>query len=126
MSYSSYLKPRPEVISDEGIDGIVDLANLKDDSKTKLEARPKDFLNLTWPTADLKKVLDQINLRFSSDKGVSGLFLFEGLKGSGKSHLLLTIYNLFKNYQIGQDWLKRNKLTCNIPTDPVVVINKVH
>lgn len=124
MSYSSYLKPRPEVISDEGIDGIVDLANLKDDSKTKLESRPTDFLNLTWPTADLTRVLDQINMRFSSDKGVSGLFLFEGLKGSGKSHLLLTIYDLFKNYEIGQDWLKRNNLTCKIPTDPVVIINK--
>jgi predicted AAA+ superfamily ATPase len=68
MSYSSYLKPRHEVISEEGVEGIVDLANLKDDSKTKLEARPRDFLTLTYPTNDLIKALEQINLRFSSDK----------------------------------------------------------
>jgi len=80
MSYSSYLKPRHEVISEEGVEGIVDLANLKDESKTKLEARPTDFLTLTYPTNDLIKVLEQINLRFSSDKEVAGLFLFEGLE----------------------------------------------
>lgn len=124
MSYASYLKPRPEVISEEGVEGIVDLANLKDESKTKLEARPRDFLTLTYPTNDLLKVLEQINLRFTSDKEAAGLFLFEGLKGSGKSHLLLTIYNLFKHKQIGQDWLKRNGLVCKIPEDAMVIINK--
>jgi energy-coupling factor transporter ATP-binding protein EcfA2 len=124
MSYSSYLKPRPEVISEEGVEGIVDLANLKDESKTKLEARPKDFLNLTYPTTDLIKVLEQINLRFSSKKEVAGLFLFEGLKGSGKSHLLLTIYNLFKHKQIAQEWLKRNGLVCKPPEGSIVIINK--
>ena len=124
MSYSSYLKPRPEVISEEGVEGIVDLANLKDESKTKLEARPRDFLTLTYPTNDLIKVLEQINLRFSSDKKVAGLFLFEGLKGSGKSHLLLTIYNLFKHKNIGQEWLKGNGLICKVPDDMIVIINK--
>jgi ABC-type multidrug transport system fused ATPase/permease subunit len=122
MSYSSYLKPRSEVISEEGVEGIVDLANLKDESKTKLEARPRDFLNLTYPTNDLIKVLEQINLRFSSDKEVAGLFLFEGLKGSGKSHLLLTIYNLFKHKKIGQEWLKGNGLICKIPDDMIVIL----
>ena len=28
VSYSSYLKPRPEVISEEGVEGIIDRANL--------------------------------------------------------------------------------------------------
>lgn len=124
MSYSSYLKPRYEVISEEGVEGIVDLANLKDDSKTKLEARPRDFLTLTYPTNDLIKALEQINLRFSSDKEAAGLFLFEGLKGSGKSHLLLTIYNLFKHKKIGQEWLKGNGLICKVPDDMIVIINK--
>jgi len=124
MSYSSYLKPRPEVISEEGVEGIVDLANLKDASKTKLEARPIDFLTLTYPTTDFIKVLEQINLRFSTKKEVAGLFLFEGLKGSGKSHLLLTIYNLFKHKQIAQEWLKKNSLVCKIPEGSIVIINK--
>lgn len=68
MGYTSYLKPHPEVISDEGIEGIIDLANLKDASKTKIEARPETFFKLTYPTTDVIKVLEQINLRFSSPK----------------------------------------------------------
>ena len=66
MSYSAYLKPRQEAISKEGIEGIIDLANLKDESKTKIEARPEDFFQLTYPTTDVIKVLDEINVRFSS------------------------------------------------------------
>ena len=89
MGYSAFLKPRQETISEEGIEGIIDLANLKDESGTKIEARPDDFFQLTYSTSDVRKVLDEINLRFSSSKESSGLFLFEGLKGSGKSHLLL-------------------------------------
>jgi len=124
VSYSAYLKPRQEAISEEGIEGIIDLANLKDESKTKIEARPDDFFQLTYPTTDVIKVLDEINVRFSSSKESSGLFLFEGLKGSGKSHLLLMIYHLFKNHQIAQGWLNENGLSCEIPQDVVVIINK--
>ena len=34
MEYSAYLKPRQEAISEDGIEGIIDLANLKNESKT--------------------------------------------------------------------------------------------
>jgi len=124
MGYASHLKPRQEAISEEGIEGIIDLANLQDESKTKIEARPEDFFKLTYPTSDIVKVLNEINARFSSSKGSSGLFLFEGLKGSGKSHLLLLIYHLFQNQLIGQDWLNENGLSCEIPQDVIVIINK--
>ena len=60
----------------EGIEGIIDLANLKDESRTKIEALPDDFFQLTYPTSDVKKVLDEINTRFSSSKESSGLFFF--------------------------------------------------
>jgi len=82
MGYSTYLKSRQEAISEEGIEGIIDLAKLKDESKTKVEARPDDFFQLTYPTSDFKKVLDEINVRFSSSKESSGLFPFEGFQGS--------------------------------------------
>jgi hypothetical protein len=124
MSYSSFLKPRPEVISEQGVEGIIDLANLKDVSQTKIESRPKDFFNLTWPTTDVIKVLEQIDLRFSLANSTAGLFLFEGLKGSGKSHLLLLIYNFFQYPQVCQEWLTRNGLKYNIPEDITVIINK--
>ena len=83
MGYSAYLKPRQEAIPEKGIEDIIDLENLRDESKAKVEAWPDDFLQLTYPTLDVKKVLNEINTRFSSSKESSGLFLFEVLKGSG-------------------------------------------
>lgn len=124
MSYSSYLKPRIETISEEGIEGIIDLANLNSGNAKKIEADPEAFFRLTYPTSDIQNVLEQITLRFSSQKKTSGLFLFEGLKGSGKSHLLLLIFNLFSYSTIAQNWLKNNNLKCTIPDDVIVVINK--
>jgi len=124
MSYTAYLKPRPETISEDGIEGIIDLANLSGGSSRKIEANPEAFFSLTYPTSDVLKVIEQINIRFASDSKSSGLFLFEGLKGSGKSHLLLLIYNLFKYPDIARKWLNRNKIECTIPTDFIVVINK--
>jgi hypothetical protein len=95
MSYSDILKPRREVLSEEGIEGIIDLANVDDRRRRKLEARPADLFDLTYPTADTRRVVQTIHRRFSGDRGAPGLFLFEGLKGSGKSHLLVLVYHLF-------------------------------
>lgn len=93
MSYSDFLTPRRDVLSEDGIEGIIDLANLADTRKRKLEARPADFFALTYPTADARRVIDTIHRRFSGNRDAPGLFLFEGLKGSGKSHLLLMAYH---------------------------------
>lgn len=39
MGYSAHLKPRQEAISEEGIEGIIDLANLRDESNAKQKKR---------------------------------------------------------------------------------------
>jgi hypothetical protein len=46
MSYSQLLTPRPEVLSDQGIDGIIDLANLFS-RRRALEKDAERFLALT-------------------------------------------------------------------------------
>jgi len=124
MSFSEILKPRPEVLSDEGIDGIIDLANLEDRKGKKLEANPKRFFSLTYPTTDVRRVIQALSDRFSGNKDVPGLFIFEGLKGSGKSHLLLIIYHLFKSYRLAGEWLDFHKMYFQLPDNAVIVINK--
>jgi|Deesub1362A_J573_1020465.scaffolds.fasta_scaffold00395_24 hypothetical protein len=124
MSFSQILRPRPDVLSDEGIDGIIDLANLDDPKGKKLEANPKRFFSLTYPTADVRRVIQKLSDRFSGRKDTPGLFLFEGLKGSGKSHLLLMIYHLFRNYKVAREWLDAHKMYCELPEDTVIVVNK--
>jgi hypothetical protein len=123
MSVSDIIKPRKEVLHD-AIEGIIDLANLDDPKKRKIEARPDTFFDLTYPTADIRRVLSLLDQRFGAKGDAPGLFLFEGLKGSGKSHLLLLIYHLVSSPASAQAWLARNGITCRLPTDATVVVNK--
>lgn len=124
MSLSEILKPRAEVLSDEGIDGIIDLANLEDPKGKKLEANPKKFFNLTYPTADVRRIIQALADRFSGKKDLPGLFILEGLKGSGKSHILLMIYHLFKNYHLAGEWLDVHKMYFQLPDNTAIVLNK--
>ncbi|MBW2106343.1 MAG: hypothetical protein JRI26_10055 [Deltaproteobacteria bacterium] len=122
MSFSKLLQPRAEVLSGGGIDGIIDLANI--DNRRKLEANPSRFFSLTYPTADVKRVVQTLFDRFKGSKDAPGLFLFEGLKGSGKSHLLLMIYHLFKNPGQARKWLDAHRMYCELPESAEVVVNK--
>src|SRR5208283_1491265 len=124
MSYSDLLKPRPEVLSDQGIDGIIDLANLFSKKKKALEKDAERFFALTYPTGDIRRVLEELDRRFNTEKTSSGLFLFEGLKGTGKSHLLLLIYHLLQNRKASAAWLRKHNLQCTLPEDATVVLNK--
>ncbi len=49
MPYASFLRPRREVLSPEGVDGIIDLANLISAKKRALEKDPERFFALTVP-----------------------------------------------------------------------------
>jgi len=124
MPYSALLRPRREVLSPEGVDGIIDLANLTSTRRKALEKDAVRFFALTYPTADIRRVLEELDRRFNTDKQTAGLFLFEGLKGTGKSHLLLLIYHLFNSRAEASEWLRRHCLQCRLPNDAVVVINK--
>jgi len=46
-------------------------------------------ISLTYPTADVRQVVSLLDQRFGERTGAPGLFLFEGLKGSGKSWVVL-------------------------------------
>ena len=47
------LVPRQEVLRKEGIEGVIDIENLRDQKKKYLESRAEDFFDLTYPTSDL-------------------------------------------------------------------------
>jgi hypothetical protein len=124
MSFADLLTPRKEVLSDDGIEGIVDLANLADSRRRKLETKPDVFFALTYPTADIRRIVDVLDQRYAQKGTTPGLFLFEGLKGVGKSHLLLFIYHLFKSPKEAKTWLARHGLTCRVPEGVTPVVNK--
>jgi len=124
MSYAQHLTPRPEVLSEDGIEGIIDLRNLEDRRHRKLESKPEAFLNLTYPTADIKRVVQRLNDRLSRQSDTPALFLFEGLKGSGKSHLLVLMYHLLKHPAESARWLSEHGLSLNLPANTTVIAHK--
>ena len=124
MALFDILKPRKDVLSNEGIEGIIDLENLKDSKGKRLESKPKDFLDLTYPTNDIKYVIENLHQRFNNKARSAGLFLFEGYKGSGKSHLLLLIYHLSKTPPLAQEWLSKYGLKCDMPNDIIPIVQK--
>lgn len=124
MSFSDIIKPRKDVLSGEGVEGIVDLENLRDAAGKRIEARPKEFLDLTFPTSDVRYVLENLHQRFTEKKRSAGLYLFEGYKGSGKSHLLLLIHHLVKNPALAREWLTRHNLQCTLPEEGTVIVHK--
>jgi len=124
MSFSDILKPRQEVLNPDGIQGIIDIENLRSNKRGAIESTPKSFFEITYPTSDIKYVIKKLHDRFNSNTQTPGLFLLEGLKGSGKSHLELLIYHLFKNYEFGQAWIKKNKMKCDLPESTNVIIRK--
>jgi len=123
VGFTSFLKPRAETLAGE-IEGIIDLHNVTDPKRRKLEAKPDLFFRLTYPTAEVKRVIQLLDQRFAQGGQTAGLFLFEGLKGVGKSHLLLLIYHLFKSPKEARSWLDRHGLTCRLPESAALVHNK--
>ena len=124
MSISDYLKVRSEVLSKNGLEGVIDLENLRTGGDKAIEARPKDFFEITYPTSDIREVIRNLQERFNSGEKSQGLYLFEGLKGSGKSHIELLIYHMFKHPEIAESWLKVNGINFQVPKDTIVVIHK--
>ena len=76
MSYSDFLKPRPEVLSEQGVDGIIDLTNLVSKRRKALEKDATRFLAITYPITDARRVLEELDRRFNSEKPTPGPFSF--------------------------------------------------
>jgi hypothetical protein len=124
MSFSDILSPRLEVLRKDGIESVIDIENLRDTKRKSLESRPADFFDLTYPTADIKLVMENLHRRFNPGEKTPGLFLLEGYKGTGKSHLELLVYHLFKNQELASKWLQQHKLECRVPNNALLFIRK--
>ena len=117
------LEPKDEVLSGR-LQGVIDIERVSDPKHRALESRAKDFLNSTFVSGEIRKLVEAINHRLNSDDAVPGLFLAEGHKGVGKSHGLLIPLHLANSLADCQAWLAENKLSFSVPSETKVIVRK--
>ncbi len=111
--------------SSKQIDGVIDLERLRSGPAKSIERDPDRFFDLTYPSEDLKGMLQALNRRFTRGEDYqAGLFLAEAVKGLGKSHALLTAYHLFANPVPAKRWMALHGYAWSPPPSPVLVIKK--
>jgi len=70
-----------------------------------LEGDPEWVFAHTFPTSVIKEVLNGLKEKI---KGTgAGVFPLDGYLGSGKSHVLLTLYHIFRNPGYARNWFKK-------------------
>ncbi len=117
------LQPRPDVLSGR-LHGVIDLERVSDSKKKALESRAKEFFDSTFVSGELRRLIEGIHHRLSSDDAVTGLFLAEGPKGVGKSHALLVPLHLIRSGADLKSWLAANGLSFSVPDQARVIWRK--
>jgi hypothetical protein len=112
-------------ISARQVDGIIDIERLRSGPSKCIERDPDLFFDLTYPSEDLRGMLQALSRRFSKgEDNKAGLFLAEAVKGLGKSHALLTAYHLFANPEPAKRWMKLHGYEWSPPPAPILVTKK--
>jgi hypothetical protein len=117
------LEPKEEVLSGR-LQGAIDIERVADSKRRALESRPRDFLQSTYASGEIRRLVESINKRLNSAEAETGLFIAEGPKGVGKSHGLLIPLHLSGSPAECQPWLAENGLTFSTPTGTRVVTRK--
>ncbi|MHB8520524.1 MAG: hypothetical protein ACYDH9_07185 [Limisphaerales bacterium] len=117
------LEPKGEVLSGR-LQGVIDIERVSDPKRRALEARAKDFLESTFVSGEIRRLVEAIQLRLNTEDAATGLFLAEGPKGVGKSHGLLIPLHLTTSPDDCQSWLAGHGLTFAVPKGARVLWRK--
>jgi len=113
---------RPEVV-EGNLHGIISLYALLDKDSTAFECNPRRVFQATYPSAALKRLLHRLQTSLSPrDADRKGNFVISGGYGSGKSHLLLTLYHVLTHPDQARPWLSEHQIDFDPPQDAVVAL----
>jgi hypothetical protein len=117
------LEPKDDVLNGK-LQGVIDIERVADSKHRALESRPRDFLQSTFASGEIRRLVESINKRLNSAEAETGLFLAEGPKGVGKSHGLLIPLHLCISPTECQPWLAENGLAFSVPVGTRVITRK--
>src|SRR6476620_9864926 len=117
------LQPKDEVLSGR-LQGVIDLERVADPKKRALESRARDFLQSTYVSGEIRRLVESINKRLNTADAETGVFLAEGPKGVGKSHGLLIPWHLVNSATETEAWLRDSALTFSVPPGTCLLSRK--
>jgi hypothetical protein len=116
------VKLRPEVV-EGNLHGIISLYALLDQDPAAFEGNPHRVLRATYPSVALTGLLRRLQTSLRSDDADrKGNFIIGGGYGSGKSHLLLTLYHVLAHPEQSRPWLAEHEIDFDPPQDAAVVL----
>ena len=105
------------------LDGVVDLERLRSGSSDSIERDAARFLELTYPTEDVRALLRLLSRRFGGTAS-EGTILANAVKGLGKSHTLLLAHHLLQSPTEATAWMKELGYTWSPPANAAVLVHK--
>ena len=117
------LEPKDEVLSGR-LHGVIDLERVADPKKRALESRARDFLQSTYVSGEIRRLVESIDKRLNTADAETGVFLAEGPKGVGKSHGLLIPWHLVNSAAETKTWLRDSELTFSVPPGTYLLSRK--
>lgn len=105
----------------------VELHSVLDGSAADIYKDPKLFLKNTFLTSNAKLILKDALVRVSRGEGQPA-YIIDTEFGGGKTHTILLLYHLFKNKDLGRDYIKKYNLhkdydIADVPQTNVVAID---
>ena len=116
MNISDIVKLRGEVIRGD-ISGWIRLRGLFEGGR---EANADYIFSITYPTVEIKNMLDALGQKLRGERA-QGFFEILGGYGTGKSHILVLMYHLFKSPDKARRWLNNAGVSLDIPNNVSVL-----
>ena len=115
MLVQDVAEPRPDVLAGNFQGDLRAYRVGREADADKLENIPELFFAVTYPSASLQRFVELVHQKLAGNR-VQGAFLPIGRMGSGKTHALIALYNLFAYPKLGKKWLQSHNLPA-LPLD---------
>jgi hypothetical protein len=109
MVIKDVVQPRPDVLAGNFQGDLRAYRVGREADASKLENDPDLFFAVTFPSGSLKRFVQLVHQKLTGERD-QGAFLPIGRMGSGKTHALITLYNLFAYPERGAEWLQQYDL----------------
>lgn len=109
MLIRDVVEPRPDISAEDFQSDLRAYRVGRSADADKLENNPDLLFTVTFPSASLRRLVELVHRKLMGER-IQGASLPIGRMGSGKTHALITLYNLFAYPKLGAPWLQEHDL----------------